>query len=235
MSDFVPRRAGWLARFPIRVPAPTFSRPGFSTSAAAARSAAAATLGRGKSFLRKFLRGCVKPAALVVGLCGAFLVGAVSFLYMLAPHWYAFGLRAEAPRGGRAVCFLICVLSAYVDCLTVQALESWWNRLFGSPPAADFRPWWRRAARTAADLYAVSFYVMVGTLGALMLARSVIDPAFMPAAQVVVSHAVVYLKMALGLVAYEMGRLPPLLSLAAVLLFLSYGPYAFIRYALLSD
>ncbi len=241
MSDVVPRRAGWLARLPIRVPAPIFSRRSFSTSDAASRERlnapppAGATLRRIESFLRKLLWGCVKPAALVVGMCGAFLVGAVSFLQMLAPNWGVFGLRGEAPPGGRPACFFICLVSAYLGCLSVRALGSWWNGLFGSPPADDFRPWWRRAARTVADLYGASFYLMAGTFGALMLPRAIFDPAFVPAAKVVILHAATYFGEALGLVACEIHRLPPLLSLPAGLLVLSYGPYALFRNGSLSD
>lgn len=92
-------------------------------------------LDRGRRFLKELVRSSPAALALLVALCAAWAGVLASFLFLLAPRWARFGLPYEATPAGRAACFLLCVLSAWV---TERCEPALWSVEFGQP-AAEMR------------------------------------------------------------------------------------------------
>ena len=189
-------------------------------------------LDRGRRFLKKLVRSIPAALALLVALCAAWAVVLASFLFLLAPRWARFGLPFKSTPAGRAVFFVVCVLSAWAAGRIKKALGSWWGRLFAeqdeSKPAgrANLRAW--RAA--AIELYGKAFWVMAAAVAAMMLAFSTIDGAFGLAVGLIAWDAGRYLDAAFHLVGDEIHHLPPVLRPLAALLFFSFLPYGVIRF-----
>jgi hypothetical protein len=236
MSEIIPfrRRGGWLA--PIGQHIPSIFRPhvpSFLSSAGGSTRPPFVSLDEGESSLRKIPRACVLPASLLIALCATSFAALIAFVFMLTPHWADVpGPMYDAPPGGRAVCFLICVLGSWAADLILKALRRWWERVRGREPAADFRPWLRRAARTAVDLYWTSSAVTVLAFAVLVLENALNDPNFTLAMEVILLDSAAASGASTGLIAGEIARLPYSLSLPAAIFVLSFIPAAFIKSAL---
>lgn len=194
-----------------------------------------------RPFLIKFLRASPAAVALLIGLCGVSITALVSFGLMLCPAWRwsrlaaHYGFSDDAPAG-RAVCFLVCLMAAWLAGVIMKALNSWWERLRRPDQAElkltgrariDLWSWMRRAARTAAEFYDIAFWIMAAVVGLLMVVNASRDPAFVPAVDKVVDMLGGYLGAAAGIVMHEIDLMPPTLRFPAALLFLSFILYAF--------
>ena len=183
-----------------------------------------------RAFLKKFLRASPIGLALLIGLCAAGFLVAASFAVMMLPvsrvAWHH-GLANEPP-GGRALYFLICLMSAWTAGLIMRGLDIWWGRLLGRPEKyAPNLPGERgRAVRTAAKLYDISFWIVAWAAGALTLVGLMHDRSFWQAAKLVVSLIGGHLAAAFAMIGNEVGSPPSILGLPAFLLVISFFFYA---------
>jgi hypothetical protein len=208
------------------------------------RLATRKALGQSWDFLRKFLHASPVGIALLIGLSAAGLLVAVSFAFMMLPASRLFELagdygRPDDPPGGRVLYFFICLMSAWVAGLTMKALDSWWERFRRPEQAAlnvpaglnnNLGAWLRRAARTAAKLYDISFWIMTAAVGSLMLVRAVRDRELMPIVDRLGFLLAGYFGEALGHVARALHPMPETVRFAASLLIVSFFFYGFAQF-----